>query len=220
MVNDLTNSGWQASIQDFGRPLTEITFVVLDLETTGGAAHLGAAITEIGAVKVCAGEVLAEFKTFVNPQHPIPAYITELTGITDEMVFQSPPIQEILPMLFEFLESPESTVIVAQNAPFDLSFLTFAARTHGYAWPKFPVLDTAIIARKVLSRDEVPNCKLGTLAQFFGTETTPNHRALDDARATVDVFHGLLERLGSHQIYTLEELNNFGKKAKKQKSSE
>lgn len=220
MVDNSESATWQSTLQGFGRPLNEITFLVIDLETTGGAPHLGAGITEIGAVKVRAGIVLGEFKTFIDPQHPVPAYITELTGITDEMVFQSPTIAQILPSLFEFMGSPEETVLVAQNAPFDLSFLTFAARTHGFEWPKYPVLDTAIIARKVLSRDEVPNCKLGTLAEFFGTQTTPSHRALDDARATVDVFHGLLERLGSHDIYTLEELNNFGKKAKKQKSPE
>jgi hypothetical protein len=223
VVNDSVNSSsenesWQSTLQDFGRPLNEITFVVIDLETTGGAPHLGAAITEIGAVKVCGGEVLGEFKTFIDPGHPIPGYITELTGITDEMVFQSPTINQIFPSLLEFLGHPASTVLVAQNAPFDLSFLTFAARTHHFEWPQFPVLDTAIIARKVLTKDEVPNCKLGTLAEFFGTVTTPNHRALDDARATVDVFHGLLERLGSHDIYTLEELHNFGKKIKKPKS--
>jgi DNA polymerase III epsilon subunit family exonuclease len=220
VVDDSVNSSWQSTLQELGRPLKETTFVVLDLETTGGAAHLGAAITEIGAVKVRGGVTLGEFKTFIDPGHPIPAYITELTGITDEMVFQSPTIDLIFPTLLEFLGSAESTVLVAQNAPFDLSFLTFAARTHGYQWPKYHVLDTAIIARKVLSRDEVPNCKLATLAQFFGTTTTPNHRALDDARATVDVFHGLLERLGTHDIYTLEELTNFGKRAKKVKSPE
>ena len=220
MVNESESAPWQSTLQDFGRPLSEITFVVIDLETTGGAPHLGAGITEIGAVKVRGGEVLAEFKTFIDPQHPVPAYITELTGITDEMVFQSPTIAQIFPSLLEFLGSETETVLVAQNAPFDLSFLTYAARSHGFEWPRFPVLDTAIIARKVLSRDEVPNCKLGTLAQFFGTTTTPNHRALDDARATVDVLNGLLERLGSHDIYTLEELNNFGKKVKKQKSPE
>ena len=223
MVNDSGHSpsqsdSWQSTLQDFGRPLKETTFVVIDLETTGGAPHLGAGITEIGAVKVRGGEVLGEFKTFIDPQHPIPGYITDLTGITDEMVFQSPTIREVFPSLLEFMGPASSTVLVAQNAPFDLSFLTFAARAHGFEWPAFPVLDTAIIARKVLSRDEVPNCKLGTLAAFFGTETTPNHRALDDARATVDVFHGLLERLGTHDIYTLEELNNFGKKVKKPKS--
>ena len=220
MVNDSVNSSWQSTFQEIGRPLLETTFVVIDLETTGGAPHLGAGITEIGAVKICRGEVIAEFETFIDPQHPIPAYITELTSITDEMVFQSPTIAQIFPSLLEFLGRPDNTVLVAQNAPFDLSFLTYAARADNFEWPKFPVLDTAIIARKVLTRDEVPNCKLGTLAAFFGTQTTPNHRALDDARATVDVFHGLLERLGSHDIYTLEELNNFGKKVKKPKSPE
>ncbi len=220
MVDKSESATWQSTLQDFGRPLNEISFLVIDLETTGGAPHLGAGITEIGAVKVRAGEVLGEFKSFIDPQHPVPAYITDLTGITDEMVFQAPTIAQIFPSLLEFMGSPEETVLVAQNAPFDLSFLTYSARTHGFDWPKYPVLDTAIIARKVLSRDEVPNCKLGTLAEFFGTQTTPNHRALDDARATVDVFHGLLERLGSHDIYTLEELNNFGKKVKKQKSPE
>jgi len=220
VVDDSVNSSWQSTLQELGRPLKETTFVVLDLETTGGAPHLGAAITEIGAVKVRGGVTLGEFKTFIDPGHPVPAYITELTGITDEMVFQSPTIDQIFPSLLEFLGSADSTVLVAQNAPFDLSFLTFAARAHGYQWPRYHVLDTAIIARKVLSRDEVPNCKLGTLAQFFGTSTTPNHRALDDARATVDVFHGLLERLGTHDIYTLEELTNFGKRVKKVKSPE
>jgi DNA polymerase III epsilon subunit-like protein len=164
--------------------------------------------------------VLGEFKTFVDPGHLVPAYITELTGITDEMLFQSPKIELLLPQLLEFLGAPEETVLVAQNAPFDLSFLTFATRESGLTWPAYPVLDTAIIARKVLTRDEVPNCKLSTLAEFFGTKTTPNHRALDDARATLDVFHGLLERLGSLDIHTLEELLNFSKRTKRPKSPE
>jgi len=220
MSGDSMNSSWQSTFQELGRPLRETTFVVIDLETTGGAPHLGAGITEIGAVKILRGEVIAEFQTFIDPQHPIPGYITDLTGITDEMVFQSPTISQIFPSLLEFLGSPNTTVVVAQNAPFDLSFLKFAAHEHSFVWPKFPVLDTAIIARKVLSREEVPNCKLGTLAAFFGTHTLPNHRALDDARATVDVFHGLLERLGSFDVSTLEELINFGKKIKKQKSPE
>lgn len=214
------NPSWQSTLQDLGRNLSEITFVVIDLETTGGAPHLGAGITEIGAVKICGGEVLAEFKTFIDPEHPVPTYITELTGITDEMLFQAPTIAQVFPSLLEFLGPPSSTVLVAQNAPFDLSFLKYAARSQQLTWPPFPVLDTAIIARKVLTRDEVPNCKLATLAEFFGTQTTPNHRALDDARATVDVFHGLLERLGSHEIYTLEELQNFGKRVKRPKSLE
>jgi DNA polymerase III epsilon subunit family exonuclease len=217
-VRCVTDNSWQSTLQDLGRPLLETTFVVIDLETTGAGPHIGAAITEIGAVKVKAGKTLGEFETFVNPGHPIPDYIQELTGINDSMVNQAPSISTVLPALFEFLGSHQDTVLVAQNAPFDLSFLKHYSKVHDYPWPAFAVLDTAIIARKVLTRDEVPNCKLGTLAAFFGTQTTPNHRALDDARATVDVLHGLIERLGSFDIYALEELHNFGKKVKRPKS--
>ena len=196
-VRCVNDNSWQSTLQDLGRALSETTFVVIDLETTGAGPHIGAAITEIGAVKVKAGKTLGEFETFINPGHPIPDYIQELTGINDSMVHQAPSIS---------------------TAPFDLAFLKHYARVHDFQWPAFVILDTAIIARKVLTRDEVPNCKLGTLAAFFGTQTTPNHRALDDARATVDVLHGLIERLGSFDIYTLEELHNFGKKVKKPKS--
>lgn len=219
-VHGMDNLTWQSTFQDLGRKLIDTTFVVIDLETTGGAPHLGAAITEIGAVKIKAGEVIQEFNTFVNPEHPVPLYITELTGINDLMLAGAPTTYEVFPSLMEFLGDHQSTVLVAQNAPFDLSFLKYAASINKFSWPNFPVLDTAIIARKVLSRDEVPNCRLGTLAEFFGTSTTPNHRALDDARATVDVFHGLLERLGSIDIFTLEELMNFGKRVKRPKSPE
>lgn len=220
MAANEDEKSWQSTLQDFGRALNQTTFVVIDLETTGGAPHLGAAITEIGAIKSRGGEILGEFHTFVDPGHPVPSYITNLTGITDDMLFQSPRIAQLFPELLRFLGPHSETVLVAQNAPFDLSFLTFAARESSYPWPPFPVLDTAIIARKVLTREEVPNCRLSTLAQFFGTATTPNHRALEDAKATLDVFHGLLERLGSFDIHTLEELINFGKRAKKPKSPE
>jgi DNA polymerase III subunit epsilon len=213
-------NAWQSTFQDLGRSLIDTVFVIVDLETTGGAPHLGAAITEIGAVKVKGGRVLGEFNTFVDPRHPVPSYITELTGITDEMLFQSPAIEELLPSLLDFLGSEDESVFVAHNAPFDLSFLKFAARSHGFAWPHFPVVDTAILSRKVLSRDEVPNCRLATLAQYFETETSPNHRALDDAKATLDIFHRLLERCGGYDIYTLEELLNFTSRKKRQKSPE
>lgn len=217
-VRCVDENSWQSTLQDLGRALSETTFVVIDLETTGAGPHIGAAITEIGAVKVKAGKTLGEFETFINPGHSIPDYIQALTGINDSMVYEAPSISTVLPSLLEFLGSHQETVLVAQNAPFDLAFLKHYARVHDFPWPAFTVLDTAIIARKVLTRDEVPNCKLGTLAAFFGTQTTPNHRALDDARATVDVLHGLIERLGSFDIYTLEELQNFGKKVKKPKS--
>ena len=107
--------------------LSQTTFVVLDLETSGASPKTGSAITEIGAVKVCGGHVLGTFKTFVNPGTSLPPFITELTGITDEMLIDAPRIESVLPLLFEFLGSEKSTVFVAHNAPFDLSFLKASA---------------------------------------------------------------------------------------------
>jgi DNA polymerase III epsilon subunit family exonuclease len=208
MNNAPDETTWQSTFQEIGEPLHQACFVVLDLETSGGAPHLGAAITEIGAVKISGGEVLATFSTLINPGHSIPAYITELTGIDDDLVANAPSIEEVLPDLFQFF-GDESTVFVAQNAPFDLSFLKAAARAHAIPWPAMRVLDTAIIARRALSREEAPNCKLGTLAEIFGAQVTPNHRALEDAKATVDVLHGLFERLAGFEIFTVEEVLNF-----------
>jgi DNA polymerase III epsilon subunit family exonuclease len=202
----------QTTSEHLERSLAETTFVVLDLETSGGSPNLGAHITEIGAVKIRGGEIIGKFQTFVNPGTPIPYFITELTGITDEMVFDSPSINEAFPTLLEFLGSEHETVFVAHNAPFDLSFLKAAAVMHEYQWPKFAVIDTAKLARRVLSRDEVTNCKLGTLAAYFSATVSPTHRALDDALATVDVLHALIGRVGSLGITTLAELQKFSSK--------
>jgi DNA polymerase III epsilon subunit family exonuclease len=192
--------------------LSQTTFVVLDLETSGASPKTGSAITEIGAVKVCGGQVLGTFKTFVNPGTPLPPFITELTGITDEMLIGAPRIESVLPLLFEFLGSDKSTVFVAHNAPFDLSFLKASAALHGYAWPNFRVIDTVKAARFVLTKDDVANYQLGTLALYFRTEIAPNHRALDDALATVDVLHGIIERMGTFGITTINQMLNAGSK--------
>ena len=199
------------------RKLSETTFAVLDLETSGGSPRLGAGITEIGVVKVKGGEVLGTFQSFVDPGHALPYFITELTGITDQMLISAPFIDEILPSLFEFLGSSEETVVVAHNSPFDLSFLKAASIAHEMPWPEYVTVDTARLARAVLERDEVINCKLSTLSQFFGATTSPNHRALDDALATVDVLHGLIERLAGFNIYNFEEMRSFPSKKRRAK---
>jgi DNA polymerase-3 subunit epsilon len=183
------------------------TFVVVDLETTGGAPD-GAGITEIGAVKVRGGEVLGEFGTLVNPGERLPPFITVLTGITETMLAPAPSIDLVLPT---FLEFARGTVWVAHNAPYDTGFLKAACAKHGYPWPKPLVLDTAALARRALVADEVPNHKLGTLARHFHATTQPTHRALDDARATVDVLHALIGRLGSHKVHTIGETLEFVK---------
>jgi DNA polymerase-3 subunit epsilon len=125
------------------------------------------------------------------------------------MVIEAPKIGEALFSFLEFAGSPEETVLIAHNAPFDIGFLKAAALECATPWPKFQVIDTARVARYVVTRDEAPNCKLATLANFFGAATNPDHRALSDARATVDVFHGILDRLGSFGVTTLEDLKSF-----------
>ena len=197
--------------------LSQTTFVVLDLETSGASPKTGSAITEIGAVKVCGGHILGTFKTFVNPGTPLPPFITELTGITDAMLIDAPTIESVLPLLFEFLGSDKSTVFVAHNAPFDLSFLKASAALHGYTWPNFRVIDTVKAARFVLTKDDVANYQLGTLAVYFRTEIAPNHRALDDALATVDVLHGIIERMGTFGITTINQMLDAGAKKVRQK---
>jgi DNA polymerase III subunit epsilon len=195
----------QPTFDDMGEPLRDVTFVVVDLETTGGSPE-DSAITEIGAVKVRGGEVLGEFQTLVNPVAGIPPFIAVLTGITDAMVATAPGIASVLPA---FLEFAHDAVLVAHNAPFDIGFLRAACAGSGRAWPPHRIVDTAMLARRVLTSDDVPNCRLGTLAAYFHSGTTPIHRALADARATVDVLHGLLERVGGLGVQTLDELKDF-----------
>ena len=185
--------------------LIDTTFVVVDLETTGGSATENR-ITEIGAVKVRSGQVIGEFATLVNPATPIPAFIAVLTGITDSMVADAPSEAEAVPA---FLEFAAGAVVVAHNAGFDVGFLMAACERLGLEWPRASVLDTVRLARQALTRDEAPNVKLATLARVFRTEVQPNHRALSDARATVEVLHGLLERVGNRGVHTLDELSEW-----------
>ncbi len=195
----------QASIHDLGTPLSDVTFVVVDLETTGGAP-VDAGITEIGAVKVRGGEVIGEFQCLTNPGMPIPPFVAALTGITDALVARAPAVRSVLP---DFLDFARGSVLVAHNAPYDVGFLKGACAKYGYAWLDPTVVDTARLARVALHRDEVRNCKLATLAAHFRTTVTPTHRAFDDARATADVLHGLIGRVGDLGISTLEDLQAF-----------
>lgn len=197
--------GMQASFAELGTPLRDTTFVVVDLETTGGSPR-DARITEIGAVAVRGGEVVAEFATLVNPGIPIPPFVASLTGITDATVATAPRLAAVLPSFLEFLGD---AVLVAHNAPFDTGFLRSACTLLGHDWPQPTVVDTARLARVALHRDEVRNCKLSTLAAHFRSSVEPTHRALDDARATVDVLHALLERCAGFGVHTLEDLREF-----------
>jgi DNA polymerase-3 subunit epsilon len=192
----------QLSFDELGTPLREVTFVVLDLETTGGSAERDS-ITEVGAVKVRGGERLGELATLVDPGTGIPPQVVALTGITTALVTGAPRLPQVLPSVLEFLTG---AVLVAHNAPFDAGFLRAACERHGAVWPRPPVLCTARLARAVLTPDEASSVRLGALAELFGTATRPTHRALADARATVEVLHHLLERIGNLGVQSLEEL--------------
>lgn len=195
----------QGTLDELGTPLHDVTFVVVDLETTGGSPSQ-CAITEIGAVKIRGGVRLGEFQTLVNPAQPIPAFIQVLTGITTGMVAGAPQLAVALPAFFEFAGE---CVLVAHNAPFDVSFLRAGAARLGLAWPGYAVVDTAHLARQLVARDEAPNRKLATLAALFGADVTPDHRALHDAQATVDVLHALIGRVGNLGVHTLPELLTY-----------
>ena len=168
--------------------LADLSLVVVDVETTGWLEDAGE-ITEVGAVRLTGGQVTGEFSSLVRPRLPIPPDITELTGITDEMVGRAP---QPAAALRTFLAFARDCVLVAHNAPFDLAFLTATCAACEIAWPSAAVLDTAVLARLLLGPDEVPDCRLGTLADYFAARTTPCHRALPDAKATADVLSGLL----------------------------
>jgi DNA polymerase-3 subunit epsilon len=194
----------QESFDSLGRALFDATFVVVDLETTGLSPGSDR-ITEIGAVKVRRGEVLGELHTLVHPGRSIPPVVTTVTGITDAMVRGAPSVDAVLPT---FLEFARDTVLVAHNARFDVGFLDAELVRLGYPRLDHPVVDTAKVARRLL-RDEVRDCRLATLAQHLKARTAPEHRALTDARATVDVLHGLLERAGTLGATTLEDLRDY-----------
>lgn len=199
----LDRPGAQITLEELGTPLHQVTFVVVDLETTGGSAAEHA-ITEIGAVKVRGGQVLGEFQTLVNPGEPIPAFISVLTGITDPMVAAAPRLGAALAAFLEFLSGADA--VVAHNAGFDTTFLAAACAGTGRVWPHLTVIDTVKLARAVVRDGEARNHRLSTLARLFRSRVEPNHRALTDARATVDVLHALIERLGPLGVHSLEEL--------------
>lgn len=198
---EVVAAAFQPSFDDLSASLFEVPFCTLDLETTGGSPR-DCEITEIGAVKHRGGDLLGSFQSLVDPGLEIPPSITILTGITQAMVLDAPPIETVLPSFLEFIGD---CVIVGHNVRFDLSFLNAASIRLGYGKLENRHVDTAALARRLV-RPEVRNLRLRTLARHFRSPVTPNHRALEDARATSHVFHSLLERAGTIGVTNLDDL--------------
>ena len=156
------------------------SFVVFDFETTGiGSTEK---ITEIGAVRYEHRELVGEFSRLVNPGKPIPPFVQQLTGITDEMVAREPTIETLLPL---FLDFAGDLPLIAHNAPFDCGFLFREAEALGLAI-RNPVVDTLRLARKVFPR--LPSYKLGYLTDYFCIAQEDAHRACCDAAATAKLY--------------------------------
>ena len=198
LVDDLTDIVVQAGSQTL-----DDTYVVFDIETTGFSA-MEDRIIEIGAVKVSRGQIVDSYSTFVNPEIPIPYDIVNLTGITDDMVMHAATIENVLP---EFLTFAEGTVLVAHNAGFDVGFIEQNCKRMGLS-NKFTYLDTVALARVLLPA--LAKYKLNIVAKALNISLENHHRAVDDAKATAEIFLKFIDMLKERDITTLEEVNRFG----------
>ncbi len=195
LIDDSKSIVYGAENQNIDSP-----FAVFDIETTGLNNNTDS-ITEIGAVKVVNGEIVDKWSTFVNPCQPIPENIVNLTGINDKMVKDAPKIEEILGEFFEFCKD---CVLVAHNAAFDIGFIKKAAERSDMKFD-FCYLDTLMLARCMYP--ELPNFKLDTLTRHLHVILDNHHRAVDDAKATADVFVKMIEELRENGKTELNKFN-------------
>ena len=179
------------------------SYVIFDIETTGFSSVYDE-IIEIGAVKVEGGEVKDHYSTFINPGRPIPARITELTGIDDMMVADAGSIDEILP---DFLEFCQGCSLVAHNAEFDVGFIREKAGKLGLE-AEFTVLDTLQMARLLLK--DLTRFKLNTICKHLGIKQEHHHRAVDDARVTAEIFLHFVTMLEEMGVHDTDQLNSMG----------
>jgi DNA polymerase-3 subunit epsilon len=189
------------SFDDLATPLHEVTFCVVDLETTGASAAT-CAITEVGAARYRGGDCLGTFQTLVDADAPVDPAVTALTGITDAMLRGCPPIDAVLPALAEFAGG---AVLVGHNVRFDVSFLDAALHASDRGAVGARTVDTVALARRLLG-DETPDLRLATLAEALALPRRPSHRALDDVLATADLLHALLERAAGLGVVMLDDL--------------
>jgi DNA polymerase-3 subunit epsilon len=199
---------WRACIHDaLARPLAAVAFVVVDLESTGGAPE-GSGIIEIGAVRVECGRLTETFATLVNPGHPIPPFVSQLTGITDAMVAAAPSLTGVLP---RFLAFASGGVLVAHNAAFDVGQLRAAARMLADHPLDPPTLCTLRLARRLMPG--LRHRSLDALAAVLGIGCAGRHRALPDARIAAEILCVFLERAAERGIVRLDHLLDFQRSA-------
>jgi DNA polymerase III epsilon subunit family exonuclease len=214
LISDLVNTDPRLSFNDEfvelnlfnddARQLLETDFVVFDLETTGAKCP-PCRVTEIGAYRIEKGKIADKFHTLVNPEMPIPIFITQLTGISDSMVRNAPKFRDIAA---DFLDFIGDAVLVAHNASFDIRFLNHEIGKiyDGYKMAN-PHLCTVHLSRKLVPHIE--NHKLNTVAQYFRVSLVNHHRALFDAHATARIFVELLAKLEERGVRDLASARRF-----------
>lgn len=187
------------------------TLAVIDFETTGLSAERDR-IIEVGAVIIENGKVKDTFAELVNPGFRIPGFISQLTGITNEMLLGKPMPQQIMPQLKKFLAN---YTILAHNASFDSRFLK-AEIQRARLEINNPFLCTMMLARRIIP--EAPNHRLSGLATFLNFKIGRAHRALDDVHLTVDLWNYLAQRVKTKTGHQDPDLSLFEKLVKKPKS--
>lgn len=200
IVNDTSSI-----VHNIKNDILDQTFIVFDIETTG-LSYKHDKITEIGAIKVKNGEIIDEFSALINPKVKIPKKIIELTGITDEMVSDKPTINTILPSFMDFVgDNP----LVAHNASFDISFIKENCKKFNMKFSN-TIIDTLSLSKLLIPK--LKRYKLNHLAKHFNIELKNHHRAVDDAKATAEIFINLLSILRDRKIDKLSEINNLASK--------
>src|SRR5699024_690982 len=203
--------GVEANIVDDGVPiaynekdleLESATYVVFDVETTGLSAIYDT-IIELAGVKIQNGEIIDRFESFANPHKPISQTITDLTGITDDMVRDAPEVEDVLK---DFYEWSSDSALVAHNASFDIGFLNQGYKRIDYNKVENPVIDTLELARFLIP--ELKNHRLNTLCKHLDIELTQHHRAIYDAEATGYLLWKLVQGLLEKEILNHNQLNN------------
>ena len=182
--------------------LSEATYVVFDVETTGLSAIYNDLI-QVAASKMYKGNIIAEFDEFINPGHPLSAFTTELTGITDDHVKNAKPLVQVLK---EFQEFCKDTVLVAHNATFDVGFMNANYERHGLPKITQPVIDTLEFARNLYP--EYKRHGLGPLTKRFGVALEHHHMANYDAEATGRLLFIFIKEVAEkHGVTDLARLN-------------
>ncbi len=184
--------------------LSNTNFIVIDFETTG-LNPLNNRITEVGLVHVLGGKIIDEFQALVNPGQFIPSYITELTGITNEMIYDKPPFEDVLPKVKEYLHGNTNfTVLAGHNVSFDYKFLRSSAQRATGEKIELPTLCTCRLARRL--NKSLLSKSLYSLSKHFRIKVKRRHRALDDAKATAEILIHFLKTLQDE--YGIEEIHD------------